>query len=409
MTASSSDLRARVESLPGMEALLPALEGLAPCHLVGGAVRDLLLGGRSVDLDVAVEGDAAEVAHRVAERLGGEAKVHDRFGTATIRAGDVAADFATTRRETYERPGALPEVAPAGLLEDLGRRDFTINAMAISLTGNGRGELHDPHGGRADLDAGTVRVLHVRSFLDDPTRLLRALRYEARLGFALAGTSEDLAREATKGPVFGTVSGARVRDELMDLLGEPEAPAAVGRMAELGIAAALHARLNPDPELVAAAMLGATETGAEPGLAALAALCSAAPEELSGFVEGLSLASGERDRVLRAASRGSELAAELAEPLRPSELHGLLIAEPPEALALALALGAPGEVVLSFASSLRGAGLEIGGADLLAEGVPESPAIGEALAETLRRKLDGELSGRDAELRTALELARGRR
>lgn len=392
-----------------MDVLLPALDGLAPCHLVGGAVRDLLMGGRTVDLDVAVEGDAGEVARQVAERLGGDAKVHDRFGTATVRAGEVVADFAATRRESYERPGALPAVEPAGLAEDLGRRDFTINAMAISLTGARRGELHDPSGGRSDLEAQTVRVLHPRSFLDDPTRLLRALRYEARLGFALAGGTEDLARRAAEGPVFDTVSGARVRDELMDLLGEPEAPRAVARMGELGVAAALHPRLSPEPELVAAAMLGSAETGAQPALAALAVLCSGAPAEVAGFVDGLSLGSGERDRVLRAASRGRELAAELAEPLRPSELHDLLIAEPPEALALALALGAPGDVVLSFASGLRGARLEIGGADLLAEGVPESPAIGEALAETLRRKLDGELSGRDAELRTALELARGRR
>lgn len=403
---SMASLRARVEVLPGMEVLLPALDGLDPTYLVGGAVRDLLLGARSVDLDLAVEGDAPAVARKVADRPGGEAVVHDRFGTATVRAGDLMVDLASTRRETYERPGALPAVEPAGLDEDLRRRDFTVNAVAIALTGDGAGELRDPHGGAADLESGTIRVLHDRSFLDDPTRLLRALRYEARLGFAMDSATERLAREAAAAGALDTVSGARVRDELMDLLGEAEAPSAVERMGRLGIATGLDPALHADGELVAAAGRGSAETGADRTLSALAALCSDGAPEL---VERLALPAGQRDRVVRAAQRGRTLASELAAPLRPSELHALLAAEPSEALALALAFGAPGEAVLSFVSRLRGARLEIGGDDLLAEGVPESPAIGEALAETLRRKLDGEVAGRDEELRTAVELARGER
>src|SRR5213592_1786444 len=160
--------------LPGMDRLLPALEGLPPAYLVGGAVRDLLLGADSVDLDVAIEGDAPVLAWELAERLGGLATTHERFGTATVRAGDLVFDLATTRRERYERPGALPEVEPAPLTDDLARRDFTINAMAVGLTGADVDVLHDPQHGREDLHAGRVRVLHPRSFLDDPTRLLRA-------------------------------------------------------------------------------------------------------------------------------------------------------------------------------------------------------------------------------------------
>src|SRR3982750_2045550 len=150
-----------------MERLLPALEGLPPAFLVGGAVRDLLLGRSTVDLDVAIEGDARAVARELARRLGGEAVEHERFGTATVRAEDLVVDLATTRRETYSEPGALPDVEPAGLAEDLGRRDFTINAMSLGLSGADVGVLHDPHRGQSDLDAGIIRVLHGRSFIDD--------------------------------------------------------------------------------------------------------------------------------------------------------------------------------------------------------------------------------------------------
>ncbi len=139
-----TDLGARVAALPGMDVLLPALEGLAPAYLVGGAVRDLLRGEASLDLDLAVEGDAPAVAESLAERLGGSGVAHDRFGTATVRADDVVLDLAATRRERYPRPGALPEVEPADLAEDLRRRDFTVNAMAVALTGPDFGTLHDP-------------------------------------------------------------------------------------------------------------------------------------------------------------------------------------------------------------------------------------------------------------------------
>ena len=402
----TDSLRVRVEALPGMDVLLPALDGLDPAYLVGGAVRDLLLGARSVDFDLAIEGDAPAVARTVADRLGGDAVVHDRFGTATVRSGDLAVDLASTRRETYERPGALPTVEQAGLDEDLRRRDFTVNAVAIALTGDGAGELRDPYGGAADVASGTIRVLHDGSFLDDPTRLLRAVRYEARLSFPMDSATERLAREAAEAGALDTVSGPRVRDELIDLLGERDAPASVERMAELGIAAALDPALVADGELVAASKRGSAEPGADPALSALAALCSGG---VVGLVERLGLPAARRDRVVRAAERGRDLASALASPLRPSELHALLAAEPPEALALALAFGAPEEPVRSFVADLRDVSLEIGGEDLLAEGVPESPAIGEALAETLRRRLDGQVAGRDEELRTAVELARGER
>jgi tRNA nucleotidyltransferase (CCA-adding enzyme) len=338
--------------IPGMDRLLPALEGLAPAFLVGGAVRDLLLGRATVDLDVAIEGDARAVARELAQRLGGEAKEHERFGTATVTAGDLSVDLATTRRETYKEPGALPEVHPAGLAEDLGRRDFS---------------------------------------------------------FRLEEQTERLAREAAAGPGFSTVSGARVRDELLDLLREDEAPAAVARMHELGLDRALHPSLEADPDLVASALLASAETGADRALAGLAALVSSAPEWLHLWVEDLHLGRQQADAVMRAAAKGPQLASTLRNELTPSAIHALLSCEPPEALAVALARGAPGDQVLHYLADLRGVQLEITGHDLVEAGVPESPELGRALDETLRRKLDGEVAGREQELELAVALARGER
>jgi len=405
MTRPVSELRERVRRLPGMDRLLPALEGLPPAYLVGGAVRDLLRGADSVDLDLAVEGDTRSAARELATRLGGSAREHERFGTAAIETEGLAVDLAATRRETYQRPGDLPRVEPASLAEDLGRRGVTINAMAVGLTGDDLGHLYDPFGGLADLREGAVRVLHELSFVDDPTRLLRALRYEARLGMAMDSDTERLAREAADIGALRTVSGPRIRDALMGLLAEHEAPSAVARLRELGLDRSLHKALNADPELVASASLGAAALAADPATASLAALISEAPGELGGWLADLNLHAPVRDAVARAARNAPLVAMELRKDLKPSEIWSLLRREPAETLALAMAVGAPAEPVLRFATELRPARLEITGDDLLAAGVPPSPAVGRALEETLRRKLDGEVSGRDEELRTALELA----
>jgi tRNA nucleotidyltransferase (CCA-adding enzyme) len=375
---STADLRERVRRLPGMERLLRALDGLPPTYLVGGWVRDLLRGEQPErGPDLTVEGDAPLVARALADRLGGELREFERFRTAIVRIGDVEVDLVTSRRETYEEPGALPRVEAAPLSEDLARRDFAVNAMAIGLKGDDLGHLYDPHGGLSDLDASALRVLHDRSFIDDPTRLLRGVRFEARLGFRFDPDTEVLAREAVASEAPATVSADRTGRELVKILEEREAPAAVRRLKELEIHTALHPALDPDPEQVASAALGAVTLGA--------------------------------NRV--SSPRAARVAPRLCTALRerehtPSELRALLGSEPPEALALALALGAPSEPVLRWTTSLSAVGLEIGGDDLLEAGVPEGPAIGRALEETLRRKLDGLVDGREEELETAVALAR---
>ena len=407
MAAAPGDLRERVRAVPGMDRLLPLLVDLPPAHLVGGAVRDLLRDERALDLDLALEGDAVGAAQELAERLGGRAVRHDRFGTATVTAADGRAfDLAATRRESYPEPGALPRVRPAPLAQDLARRDFAVNAMAVGLTGDDLGHLRDPLGGLADLEDGVVRVLHERSFEDDPTRILRAARYESRLGFVMDVDTEGLAREAVAGGALGTVSRERIAEELLKLLAEVEAGRAVSRLGDLGADVALHPELHAESELVAGAELGALETGADRALAGLAALAVRSPSRLGEWIATLGLDAGRRDAAARAARTAPLLASELARPLRPSEIRALLRREPPEALALALALGAPAEPVLRWIRDLQHARLAISGHDLIAEGIGPGPAVGAGLEEALRRTLDGDVEGRDEQLALALRVAR---
>src|SRR5829696_7252573 len=188
----SPDLAARVRALPAAGALLDVLP---EAWVVGGAVRDLLLGGTPEDLDVVIEGDAVAAARRLADALEGELVVHDRFGTATVAAAGHVYDLATARAETYAAPGALPDVRPGTVEEDLLRRDFTVNAIAVA----GDGRIAAAPSAFEDLDARVLRVLHARSFVDDPTRLLRLVRYATRLGFAVEPSTAALADDAVRG------------------------------------------------------------------------------------------------------------------------------------------------------------------------------------------------------------------
>jgi tRNA nucleotidyltransferase (CCA-adding enzyme) len=192
---------------------LPRGDGV---YLVGGTVRDILLGRPGFDVDIAVEGDAISFARG----LGGEVTEHGRFGTAVVRFGDGRHwDVVTARRETYPAPAVLPDVEAGTIEDDLARRDFTVNAMAASL-GEDFGRVVDPHAGRADLEARAIRVLHPASFVDDPTRIFRAIRYESRLGFRMDPETERLAREGMAGVAL--LSDARFREEVVALLSEAE-------------------------------------------------------------------------------------------------------------------------------------------------------------------------------------------
>jgi tRNA nucleotidyltransferase (CCA-adding enzyme) len=352
---------------PELEAVREAAS--EPVYLVGGAVRDLLLGHPRADVDLVVEGDATALA----ERLGGAAAEHERFGTVKVEVEGHELDVATARTETYPQPGALPVVAPAEDVEaDLGRRDFTINAMAIPLAGEVR--LIDPHGGEADLGQGVLRVLHPRSFEDDPTRAIRAARYASRLGFALEPETERLLRAAD----LTTVSDDRRRAELQRLAGEAAAPRGYELLAEWGL---IELREGGLELMRAVDELLEREHWAE-----------LVPREEALISAALGPAGGE------------EL---LASMWAPGPGEGVEVAEQrdPVELVLARALGA--DWIEHYVTVWRRVGLEIDGNDLIAAGVPEGPAVGRGLRAARRARLEGEALGREQELAAALEAARG--
>jgi len=340
-----------------------------PVYLVGGAVRDLLLGRGRADIDLVVEGDAATLA----ARLGAEVTAHERFGTAKLTLEGHEVDVATARTEAYPHPGALPIVGPARHLEaDLARRDFTINAMAIPLHGEPR--LIDPHGGQVDLAARQLRVLHAGSFVDDPTRAIRAARYAARFGFGLEAETAELLAKAD----LSTVSADRRDAELLRLAGERTAVRAFELLSEWGLVVLC------DDGLRAAANVDAL-LGREPWRDLV-----------------------PRDRALFAAALdpwGDERELSALRPEHPSEAVAAASGRGMLELLIARALGA--EWIDRYVAEWRHERLAIDGSDLIAAGIPEGPALGRGLKEALKRKLDGEIDGRDEELAVALAAARG--
>jgi tRNA nucleotidyltransferase (CCA-adding enzyme) len=213
-------------------------------YLVGGAVRDILLGRDSFDLDLVVEGDAPELAASLAGRINAALLVHRRFGTARLRRDEMVVDLATARSETYSHPGALPAVSPGSIADDLQRRDFTINAMAANLGPGHFGVLVDPFSGEADLSRGLIRILHERSFIDDATRMLRAIRYEQRFGFRLEDSTGLLLRRDFS--MLDTISGDRIRHELELILKEDRPENALQRAQALGLLQMVHPSLEAD-------------------------------------------------------------------------------------------------------------------------------------------------------------------
>jgi tRNA nucleotidyltransferase (CCA-adding enzyme) len=393
------------------EAVASLGERAGDVYLVGGTIRDILLGEQGFDVDIAVEGDAIAVAGALAATLGGRVTPHAKFGTAVVQYGEGGrVDVVTTRTELYDSPGALPTVERAGLREDLFRRDFTINAMAASLAPAGFGRLVDPYGGRGDLEAGVLRVLHNLSFIDDPTRIFRAIRYEARYGLRLDEHSARLARSCIEMGLVGDLSSARLRDELVALLDDPGAVEGVLRLGALGADRAIHPRLRADEEgaalfgraLALRDELGLAVPGWRAGLAVLGRELSS--EEAYHWLERLKVRRREVERIAGAIAVAPRIVERLRnERLEPAQVVLLADRYAPDAPLLALAREELRELREYFAR-LRDVRLEIDGGDLADLGLPESPRVGEVLAELRRRKLNGELDGRESELAAAREL-----
>ena len=382
-------------AVQGHSALVRALPVMAdvPVSLVGGAVRDALLGiPHGEDVDLVVEGDAVALATRLGQALNARVVSHGRFGTAIVELPhEEWIDVAMARRERYPHPGALPVVEPGTLADDLTRRDFTINAMAYRLTGPEAGVIVDPLGGRADLDAGLVRALRDDSFEEDPTRLLRAVRYAARLGFALDPATDDAARRVA--PTLDPTS-ARVGDELRRLLREPSAPRAIAHAAELGVP---WLRADADGlDAFATNVRASLDAPGAPQLAPWALLLGRAvsPEVLprlavDGWARGIGLEVTWADRLRH----------QLQSISKPSEIDEALRRAKPATVVAAHAEGAP--VIGQWWSAWRQRTLQISGEHLVAAGISPGPGIGRGLAAARAALLDGAV-GDDAEAQLAI-------
>ena len=359
--------------------LLRALEGERGVHLVGGAVRDLLLGRTPKEIDLVAEEDGAGVAERLAAGVG---RRHARFGTASLQTEDgLPIDVATARAEEYPSPGSLPVVRPGTLEDDMARRDFTVNAIAVGLSPDRRGQVHQADGALRDLGAGVLRVLHDRSFIDDPTRMVRMARYAARLGFEVDPRTAALARAAIEAGAPATAGEARMGADLQRLLAEepPAAIAGVLLLRDLG----LYADLNVDADLMARAVALLPE-GARRDLLLLAALGLGRDDPRAWLGPMHVKAPGP---VFDALVDPEGLAAQMRGAKKRSDLWRILQGRTDEAVALAGALGAQ-DAARRWFGELRDVRLQIRGEDLVQAGIAPGPEIGRRLEAATVAALD---------------------
>jgi tRNA nucleotidyltransferase (CCA-adding enzyme) len=405
----------RLGALPGGRELLAQTTTREDISLVGGAVRDLLLGHWPRELDVTVAGDSPALARAIAasispsERPYGHAVepiLHERFGTASVVWGYGRIDIAELRTESYAAPGALPDVRPAGVQEDLARRDFTINALSLPLSGEQRGQILAVGGALEDLAAGVLRVLHEQSFRDDPTRILRLARYAARLGFDIESGTRALATQAIESGALETISGGRVGAELLLAVREADARAALRMLDEMGVLATLSITGPFDHELAASAEALLPSDGARDAL--LMAVASHSAPQPADLITGLELPGELGARVLAAADGASGLAEEVERGDGSAATFAVLDKRSLETVVLAGALVArrdetAASVIHDWIDTARHVRLQIDGNDLLQAGIPKGPDIGRRLETALRRKREGVAPDRDSELRAALE------
>jgi tRNA nucleotidyltransferase (CCA-adding enzyme) len=370
-------------------------------YLVGGVVRDLLLERSNCDLDIVIEGDAIRLARDIADRRQVKITVHSRFGTAKLRWNERSADLASARAETYARPGALPTVKPGTISDDLSRRDFTINAMAIELNPNRFGDIIDPHGGRQDLKNKLIRILHDKSYIDDATRIWRALRYEQRLDFRLELASEELLKQCTAW--LGTVSGDRIRHELELVLKEEMPEKTFRRADELGVLDRLHPSLNGDDWLTEKYELARREclpgSAPSPQLYLALLVYRLTASETAYLISSLRLKKTTA-RILRDTMSIKGKLNELASPgLAPSQIYHLLHGYGLTALnAGRLAAGPVGaehiELYLNVLSHVNPA---LTGESLKKLGITEGPKIKEVLGILREARLDGKIDSKKGE------------
>jgi tRNA nucleotidyltransferase (CCA-adding enzyme) len=418
---AGSEALESLRGLPGGSELLVVAEShQGSMELVGGAVRDILLGRLPRELDVIVDSGVERVAREIALRVGGETTFHERFGTAVVRGGRVDVDLATVRSESYPSPGALPEVRRGTPEEDLERRDFTVNAIALALAGEQRGRLRSVEGAIDDLAARRLRVMHDASFLDDPTRIIRLVRYASRLRFDIEPHTAALASAALKAGAIETVTGSRLGAELRLVFAEADPVGALAELDRLGVLSAWEPGVGFDEHMVRTALEILPRDGSRSVLLAaslLLDLCKELEDEeteprMRGFMCDLELPAREGDRAFGAAVSAAFVSDHIHCADTTSDLLELTVGTPVESLALAAAIkeieDGPGSysrrVIEEWLDEQRHITPELTGEDLVAAGVPEGPEVGVRLEESYKLLLEERIEpGREAELRAALE------
>jgi tRNA nucleotidyltransferase (CCA-adding enzyme) len=380
--------------------------GAGDAYLIGGSVRDLVLGREPSDPDIVVTGNGPRFARALAEKINGTVTSVSQFGTAVIDTPTGPIDIATARSETYSSPASLPDITPSTIEDDLQRRDFSVNAMAISILPGKWGELLDRHRGFSDAARGKIRILHDESFRDDPTRILRAVRYEIRLGFSLAvDTAEALDRDLS---YIDRLSSARLLAELQKMLREPMRADILRRAEELGIVGAISPTLR-----VTVSGLKTMEHFAGPAnpdspasdpveLLFVACLTSSLTEEEAEPLIVRLQPDRDWQAVIRGAAAFRNVVSILELPgLKPSEIVELLARIPGPVIEYQRVAGPKTrqrEHIEAFVRRHREVRPEMTGDELIAEGAPPGPILGKLLLELKNARLDGKVFSHNEEL-----------
>ncbi len=378
-------------------------------YLVGGYVRDCLLKIPDYDIDVAVVGDAPTLARTLAHETGAQLEVHPDFGTAVLTFDNVIfdMDLVTARHERYEHPGALPTVQRGTIADDMARRDFTANAMAIPILSGTFGPLYDPHNGLDDLLAGLIRVLHDQSFVDDPTRIFRAVKLARRLGWRIEPHTLEFVLQAVRDGVLSTVSIDRITRELLLILEEPKAEQILADLDKLGVLTNVHPNFGwpypPDRTIIHDAEHLPKEQRRDTALAVIAAECANAPAEAEALGRWLNLPS-PLVKLMRDSAQVAALWQQLDEEDQPpSATYRLLHDIDPAALEAfrhiqPLTASTEATAHLSnYLDNLRHIKPELDGNYLRMLGLSPGPAYRPILEALLDAKLDGKLPNRAAE------------
>lgn len=385
-------------------------------YLVGGIVRDLILRRPNLDVDIVVEGDAITLARSLPAKWKKDLVAYREFMTVTLRLADKKrVDLATARRETYTRPGALPQVAPGSIQDDLFRRDFTINALAVSLNGGSWGRLIDLYEGRSDLKKRIVRILHDLSFSDDPTRILRAIRFEQRFGFALERQTGRLLAQAIRDRAFDKVKPARYFAEFRKILGEERPSKSLRRLHRLKGLDFIKRGYAPDWRTLTAventldrprgkAAIGLSERSLVFFLAVMGSLSAREWERLSLIFHF----TRQEKECLRALPKAAGISRKLSRKGLTASAVYRLLSPLPEGIIYFIRARCSVTIGTSYVDQFlqrsRFCRLGVTGEDLKGWGAREGRQIGRLLHDLLMRKLDGHLRTRSDEVRQAKQL-----